>query len=144
MIHRGCSVDRIQDADTFCRLVVRRGADELLVDLAVDAPPGRPPSVTFIGPTLDRVELAGRKLLALFDRAEARDFVDVYLLAAQFSTRELLANAAETDPGFDRAIFADMLRTLSRFVDEDLPLPANRVPALKNFFAEWQWELRGQ
>jgi predicted nucleotidyltransferase component of viral defense system len=33
------------------------------------------------GPTFALEELAGRKLLALFDRAEARDFADVYDIA---------------------------------------------------------------
>jgi hypothetical protein len=50
----------------------------------VDAPPGHPGSVTIAGPTFDPEELAGRKLLAPFDRAAARDFVDIYLLAQRF------------------------------------------------------------
>lgn len=37
--------------------------------------------MTLLGPTLVPLELAGRKLLALFGRAEARDFADVYVLA---------------------------------------------------------------
>jgi hypothetical protein len=35
---RGWSVQRIRDADTFCRLLVS-GDDDLLVDLALDSPP---------------------------------------------------------------------------------------------------------
>ena len=55
-----------------------RGADAgVLVDLAVNAPPDLPPSATAAGPTLAPEELAGHKLLALFDRAAARDFADV-------------------------------------------------------------------
>ncbi len=62
---RGWTVERIRDSDTFCRLVIRSEAAELLTDLAVDAPPGYPSSVTIAGPTFDPEELAGRKLLAL-------------------------------------------------------------------------------
>jgi hypothetical protein len=46
-------------------------------ELAVNAPPDLPFSVTSAGPTLAPEELAGHKLLALFDRAAARDFADV-------------------------------------------------------------------
>jgi len=63
---RGWSVERIQDSDTFCRLIIRSGTVEMLADLAVDAPPDHPGSVTIAGPTFDPEELAGRKLLALF------------------------------------------------------------------------------
>ena len=52
-----------------------------MTDLAVDTPPDFPASITAAGPTLAPEELAGRKLLALFDRAAARDFADVRLLA---------------------------------------------------------------
>ena len=54
-----------------------------------------------VGPTYALDELAGRKLVALFDRAEARDFTDVYALAARFGTDTLLSRAAEVDAGFD-------------------------------------------
>ena len=47
---------------------------QVVTDLAVDTPPDFPASSTAAGPTLAPEELAGRKLLALFDRAAARDF----------------------------------------------------------------------
>ena len=62
--------------------------------LAVDTPPDFPASSTAAGPTLAPEELAGRKLLALFDRAAARDFADVRLLARRFGKDVLLARAA--------------------------------------------------
>jgi len=57
--------------------------------------------VTAAGPTLAPEELAGHKLLALFDRAAARDFADVYWLARRFGTGVLLARATQIDAGFD-------------------------------------------
>jgi predicted nucleotidyltransferase component of viral defense system len=75
------SVQRIHDNDTFCRMVIRSIDAGVLVDLAVNAPPDLPASATQAGPTLAPEELAGHKLLALFDRAAARDFADVYVLA---------------------------------------------------------------
>jgi Nucleotidyl transferase AbiEii toxin, Type IV TA system len=130
----------VRDGATFCRLVVT-GPDSLLIDLALDAPPSRLPSVSFIGPTFDLEELAGRKTLALFDRAEARDFTDVYALAARFGKELLVARAAEVDMGFDTDVFAQMLGTLSRFDDDELPIADDQVPALKAFFASRAAEL---
>jgi hypothetical protein len=74
----------IHDSPTFCRLVVIDRDNEVLVDLAVDSPPHLPPTMTLLGPTLAPLELAGRKLLALFGRAEARDFADVSVLSERF------------------------------------------------------------
>jgi hypothetical protein len=47
---------------------------QVVTDLTVDTPPDFPASSTAAGPTLAPEELAGRKLLALFDRAAVRDF----------------------------------------------------------------------
>jgi len=138
---RGWTVERIRDSDTFCRLVIRSDTAELLTDLAVDAPPGYPGSVTIAGPTFAPEELAGRKLLALFDRAAARDFVDVYLLAQRFPRDLLLARAAEIDLGFDTLVLADMIATLSRFTDAEIPLPGEPVSALRAFYKIWHSEL---
>jgi hypothetical protein len=72
---RGWNIETLRQNDTFARLIVT-GAEQLLIDLAVDSPPGRPPIASFVGPTYAPEELAGRKVIALFDRAEARDFAD--------------------------------------------------------------------
>ncbi|MGV9297001.1 nucleotidyl transferase AbiEii/AbiGii toxin family protein [Amycolatopsis sp. NPDC003676] len=140
---RGWQITRIRDTATFCRLVVR-GPENLVVDLALDAAPSRPPMLSFLGPTFDREELAGRKVVALFDRAEARDFTDVYALSATYPKDLLLALAAQQDPGFDTAVFRDMLASLSRFGDRDLPITLAEVPALRSFFATWSAELTSQ
>ncbi|MFN8075789.1 MAG: nucleotidyl transferase AbiEii/AbiGii toxin family protein [Kineosporiaceae bacterium] len=67
---RGWSVTRVRGADTFARLLVHGDSEEVLVDLAMDSTPQRPPLMSIAGPALDPEELAGRKLVALFDRAE--------------------------------------------------------------------------
>ena len=114
----------------------------MLTDLAVDAPPDFPASLTAAGPTLAPEELAGRKLLALYDRAAARDFVDVYLLVSRFGKDVLLARAAQIDAGFDTKTLADMIATLDRFTDDEIPMPRGLpVFALRAFFAAWRSEL---
>lgn len=140
--NKGWTIRRIRDADTFCRLVVSSD-EELLVDLALDSPPNLPPSVSIAGPTFGLEELAGRKLLALFDRAEARDFADVYTLAQRYDTDVMVNRAAQIDPGFDPTVLATMIRSLGRFTNEDLPADADQVADLRAFFERWQHQLRG-
>jgi hypothetical protein len=138
---RGWVIERVRDEETFCRLVVH-GPDDLLVDLAIDSPPLGPAAMSIAGPTYSPIELAGRKLATLFDRAEARDFADVYVLAKRYDRAQLLVAARAVDPGFDRAVFATMLGSLDRFADTDLPVPAHDVADLRAFFAAWASGLR--
>ncbi len=130
----------MQDSETFCRLLVH-GPEDLLVDLALDSAPGRAPSASIAGPTFAPDELAGRKVIALFDRAAARDFVDVHALSRRFSKTELLDLAREVDAGFDVPVFIDMLRQLARYADLDLALGDVDVDALRVFFQQWTTEL---
>ncbi|KYH44162.1 nucleotidyl transferase AbiEii/AbiGii toxin family protein [Branchiibius sp. NY16-3462-2] len=137
----GFEVVVVQDAPTFCRLVVSRAAHETMVDLAVDSPPQQQPTVTVLGPTLAPLELAGRKLLALFGRAEARDFADVFVLADQFGKAALIEEAQRQDPGFDLVVLAQMVGTLGRFDDDEVPLHPQRAAAAIRFFKDWAEEL---
>jgi hypothetical protein len=137
---RGWQSTRVQDGASFVRLRVT-GDDEVIVDPAIDTPAGRPRGVSIVGPTFDPEELAGRKLIALFDRAEARDFVDVYMLAQRFGRATLLQRAAEVDLGLDRAVLATMLRSLDRFSDDELPIDAFEVVGVRAYFEDWAGEL---
>jgi len=139
----GWIVDTVQDNDTFCRLLVH-GPEDLLVDLALDSAPGRPAAVSIAGPTFALDELAGRKVVALFDRAAARDFVDVYALRRSFTKDVLLERAAEVDAGFNRGVFAEMLEHLGRYSDIDLSPGAVDAAELRAFFQEWVVEVRSQ
>lgn len=138
----GWRVDRIHDGETFCRLLIE-GSEQLLVDLALDSTPGWPASASVVGPTYAPAELAGRKLIALFDRAEARDFADVYALMATFDKDTILLRAAEVDAGFDLQVLATMLDSLDRFPDDAIPVNAVEIPRLRAFFADWADHLRG-
>jgi hypothetical protein len=139
---RGWSAQRVHDSDTFCRMVIRSADAGVLVDLAVNAPPDLPASETSAGPTLAPEELAGHKLLALFDRAAARDFSDVYALTHRFGKGVLLARAARIDAGFDATVLADMIASLDRFTDDELPVTGDSSAAdLRAFFAAWRSEL---
>ena len=139
---RGWSTQRIHDSDAFCRMIIRSADAGVIVDLAVNAPPDLAPSATAAGPTLAPEELAGHKLLALFDRAAARDFADLYVLAHRFGKDVLLARATQIDAGFDAKVLASMIATLERFTDDDIPVPDGSSAAdLRAFYATWRSEL---
>jgi len=137
---RGWRSERLHDSATFVRLHVT-GDEELIVEFAIDSAAGRPPVISIVGPTFDPEELAGRKLVALFSRAEARDFADVYVLAQRFDRATLLQRAHEVDPGFDRVVLAEMMSTLDRFDDNELPIGSADVTAVRTFFADWARKL---
>jgi hypothetical protein len=65
----------------------------------------------------------------------------VYVLAQRFSKELLLDRVAEDDLGFDRRVLAEMMRTLARFTDEELPVASSEVHAVRAFFRDWADEL---
>lgn len=139
-IKRGWMVSPAQTSASFVRLHVQ-GDDELRLDIAIDVAANHPVVVSIVGPTFDPEEQAGRKLVALFDRAEARDFADVYVLANRFDLELMLARAAEIDHGLDHSVLAAMIRTVSRFSDDEIPIAEDEVASLRAFFAGWADQL---
>jgi hypothetical protein len=128
---RGWPASRIRDEATFVRLLIE-GPETVLVDLCLDSPPIRPPVETPLGPTFAPDELAARKVIAVFDRAEARDFADLFSLLDRFPKDVLLRLANEIDPGFDLGTFGQMLGTVRRHDDAQLVsggAPAGEVRA---------------
>jgi predicted nucleotidyltransferase component of viral defense system len=101
-----------------------------------------PASASFAGPTFRLEELAGRKVVALFDRAEARDFADVFALAQRYPKDLLIRKATEVDAGFDHLVLATMLGSRDRFHDHEIPIDAEQADELRSFFAQWRDELQ--
>jgi Nucleotidyl transferase AbiEii toxin, Type IV TA system len=89
---------RVIDQHDFIRLEITGNRESLIIDLGRDSPAEEPVDTTDLGPTLSPRDLAARKTLALFGRAEARDFSDVYELARRYGREHLLAWAAADDP----------------------------------------------
>jgi hypothetical protein len=54
----------------------------------------------------------------------------------------LLDLAAAVDPGLDELVFADMLDTLARLTDEEIPAPVAQVPTIRAFADAWAVQLR--
>ena len=130
MLAAGLAVERVQVNPGFARLIVSSADDRTELDLAADArlfpaESGSP------APTLRVEELAVDKLLALFGRAEARDFVDLMAVEPRYGLDRLCELAAEKDRGFSPAVFANMLARFDRLRRAEFDLddaPTNNSP----------------
>jgi hypothetical protein len=99
-----------------------------------------------IGPVLHPDDLAADKVLALWGRAEIRDYVDVAALLDRYGPGALLDLAAAKDSGFTAPRFADALDAIRRFDPEDWTaagIEAVHVSRIENMAAAWSRELRG-
>jgi hypothetical protein len=97
----------------------------------------QPAQQTELGAVLARDDLAADKMLALFGRSEARDFVDVYRLRAHYSRDNLCRLAAAKDAGFDPRMFAGAVAGLDRHLRADLPIDDAAYTALREEFSDW-------
>jgi len=133
----GLEVQRVQVNPGFARLIVARGNDRTELDLAADArlfpaEPGRP------APMLTGEELATDKVLALFGRAEARDFVDLLAVEPLYGLDRLCRLAAEKDRGFAPAIFAEMLGQFGRLRRDEFELDDASYEQLVHEVDRWR------
>lgn len=125
----------------FARLVVTDGASGTEVDLAHDFRL-LPPEQTPIGPTLAGEELAIDKVLALFDRAEARDFIDLAAVVDRWGLEHLCDRAKEKDGGFDIEVLAQQLDRFDRLPSKDFEIPEAERQRLREVVRLWQVQLR--
>lgn len=117
----GLRVTLLQESDTFARLLVASETDSTRIDLAADLRL-LPPQETPEGAILSDRDLAADKTLALFGRAEPRDYIDFQALAQRFSLTELCDLAAEKDGGFNPLRLADALDYIDERSREDFDL----------------------
>lgn len=133
------SVDR--ELVTFARLIATRDGDAVEIDLAVDSPPLFPLEAVDGLPVLSGPDLAARKVLAILDRAEGRDFTDLRALADRYSQAECILWAQELDAGVRAIDVADAFTKLARLGDADVPCSPEVVPTLRTWFEEWSIHL---
>nr|MBA2735145.1 nucleotidyl transferase AbiEii/AbiGii toxin family protein [Pyrinomonadaceae bacterium] len=117
------SVESIQTSPDFRRLLVRRGAEAIVVDLVREyvfqISPEKP---TINGIRIDSAEeILANKLCALLSRSEVRDLVDVRELEkAGFNLEDALAAAQRKDTGLTAAQLAWVLNQI-KFGDDATP-----------------------
>lgn len=136
----GWTVDTVRLHETFARLVATKSDSTVDVDLAVDSPPLFPVVQVDGLPVLAPQDLAARKVLAILDRAEGRDFSDLLALAERFTRQDCIAWALELDAGLTPAAVADSFDKLGRLGDHEIPTGQSGM--VRQVFAEWSDELR--
>jgi hypothetical protein len=82
-------------------------------------------------------ELAVDKVLAVFGRAEARDFVDLMAVEPTYGLDRLCQLAAEKDRGFTPAIFAEMLGGFRRLRRDEFELDDAQYAQLGTEVDRW-------
>jgi len=134
------AVTRVRSHTTFARLVAARGESSVEIDLAVDSPPLFPILHIHGLPVLAPQDLAARKVLAILDRAEGRDFTDLHSLSLKLGREETVSWARQLDAGVTLAAIADGFDKIQRLTDADLP--TGQPATVRASFAQWSTELR--
>ena len=135
----GLNVVTERSSSDFVRLHVHDGNDEMSIDIGIS---GRafPPVPTAQGRVLAVEDLAGDKLLALFGRAEPRDFVDIHALAARFDIADLCRFAADKDPGFSLEHLRDALGVFEHHPRQAFPITDPAYERLRDWVHDWRIE----
>ena len=99
-----------------------------------------------IGPVLHPDDVVANKVRALYERALARDFIDIYavLRSGRYDQAALLRLAERSDITFDRSMFADALGQAEMLDADDFApygLFGADLATLRDRFAAWRAEL---
>jgi Nucleotidyl transferase AbiEii toxin, Type IV TA system len=137
--------------DTFARLYLTDSAhseDHHRVEL-VSNWRSHPPVTMDIGPVLHPDDVMAGKVDALYNRAAARDYLDLdaAMATGRYTLDRLCDLAHAADAGFDRSLFAAMVRHIDRLDDEDFAvygLSAADVAALRKRVDGWWRHLAGR
>jgi hypothetical protein len=102
-----------------------------------------PPVQMEIGPVLHIDDVMAGKMDALYNRAAARDFLDIdaAISSGRYSMEALCRLAEAADEGFDRALFARMLSQIDRLDDDDFAdygLDTAKVTELRSRVRGWR------
>jgi hypothetical protein len=143
LVHAGLAVEAVQASETFVRLAVQAGDERMEVDIAHDARM-RPVESSRLGPVLSGEELAADKLLALFSRAAARDFLDVLALEQHYGLDRMCELAAEKDTGFRPDVLAHMLGRIDRIPEQEFRTDAETMLRLCQAVQRWSARLLQQ
>ena len=83
-------------------------------------------------------ELAVDKVLAIFGRAEGRDFIDLSAVEGRYGIENLCALAADKDPGFTPTMFAGMLSRFDRLGRQEFEIDDDQFAQLGSAVQVWR------
>ena len=150
LIKENLKVQRLRGFHSFVELSVDSEDDSTAVHFALDSPFrfDQPSYFEEIpGVKVDSlIDIATNKLLALFGRAELRDFIDVYFLVRERYAREYLTDkSAQKDPGFDLYWLGVAMERVDHFSDDSPDMLLLTRPCsmneIKDFFRLWRRDI---
>lgn len=137
LIGLGLEVRIDRQTERFARLEVKGFGEETEVDFGIDFrlfPPHDGANFS----VLSIKELAVDKVLAIFGRAEPRDFIDLAALSQIFEIKDLFGEAVRKDQGFDLKIFAEMTNRLDILPRREFPISDAEFDELKLTVESWR------
>ena len=137
----GWSLQTIRRHPTFCRFILQRDDDTAELDLAVDSPLLEPPGEMDGIPVLTPLDLAARKVLAIVDRLEARDYTDLYALAHLVGQQICIDSTLSMDAGLSVSAIAEAFGRVDRIPDDRFPDRATDAATTRRYFTTWSHDL---
>jgi Nucleotidyl transferase AbiEii toxin, Type IV TA system len=138
---QGWEVRAARRHPTFCRFVVDCDGETVEVDLAVDSPSLEAPQQVDGIPVLTPLDLAARKVLAIVDRLEARDYTDLHALAALVGQLTCIDAALSMDAGLRKSDIAEAFDRVQRLTDETFPPASDNPASIRGYFTAWANDL---
>jgi len=132
----GLEVQRRQVGHGFARLVVQGESEETVIDLGADARL-LPPEKTGYGLILSGEELAIDKVLAIFGRAEPRDFIDLSVLEPRYGLTRLLQQAVREGSGVSAGSVSPDARSVPRLQRDEFDVDDAGYRSVAESVARW-------
>lgn len=135
--NHGCEIVIRQNSPTFIRLQVRQGRNELEVDFGLDTRLF-PTQTGEFSPILSTRELAVDKVLAIFGRAAARDFLDFEALIQFFDIESIFSLAKLKDQGFSLDLFIEATKQFDRLPRVEFHISPSEYERLRESVVSWR------
>jgi hypothetical protein len=144
-------MERSRSLHSFIELTANKSKSSTLIHLAQDAPfrftkPAHFPAYPLL--YVDSlIDIASNKLLALFQRATLRDFIDIFFLVKEglFTESQLIGLAKEKDAGFELYWLGVALERLKSFsaASPDMLMLVKKCAfgELSAFFNDWREQI---
>ena len=137
----GYTVEVTRQYQEFASLTVERGGTAVVMDLGLDWWEDQP-AVVDVGPVLSLKDSVASKLLAVYSRGYARDYLDAYsiIISGRFTAMELIELCRRRDPHLDLEMFASTMtghRALPTTEFTKYGLPAEELSRLDATLTEF-------
>jgi hypothetical protein len=143
----GYQVDIARQSAEFAQFELTKDGRTTQVDVGRDFR-SRPPVETEVGPMISAEDAVGSKVGAVYERGEAKDYIDLEAAAqsGRYSRDDLLALGDEREvTEIDRDLFAEQLDQAGRIPDAKYAehgLSGEQTAALKQDMSNWAQQLR--